>query len=1706
MRDRHTASIMMAVILLGLGSAGIARADETNSFAARVQADTAWLSSFATRQVGTEEHRAVQDALLEKVKAIPGTEVWVHEFPVVVPVYEETYLELDSGEMAGQHTIHPIWPDVARLNTTPRYGISGRFRYIGEAELADMPAQSLRGNIAVMELSAYGNYRRAFDFGAVAVILLESDEPGRSLMSGKQSLYKPRYYVPEGPLADALRSGALKEGRILCRGSWQEKQARNIYVGVKGSGAQGDKPYAVVAPYDSMSKVYGVAPGADIALDAATVLNLLRDEAADPSRSLLFGFLDAYHLNHLGMRYMAAMLSVTPDGRTRKAYTEIEQERLEAYQAALEEFQSFESADAGLAIMHDRSRAKHIRRLYKDAVGPEVLRLKQLQGELRLASQRRAEENTLVTREEILGILEEGRTWLLEHHAQELTEEDHVTLEAAAAFVEEQRLRMVEEEVAQPTGDVLADAWDAFEVGKQYAAQMLAIYTDPIRIRNRVLETVYRDGSSLQEQDVPVARMLWNRMADRIEQQHAEQLDRLNFFTPMDAIRRQIVTYFGVEGDPELTSATALVVGLDLSDCGLMVGPGLECPMNRIPGTDRRLERALRFAVRRGDIWPEGSDMRRSVNLPALSGRPSGGGWIGARPLVTSSVFSFGLQGITWLTDDADRLRPDSPLDTFDRLDWARITPQLAPSLAFLQWLFTSDDYEPDVRPVGESTANWRHGMGRVVAVSAGETVPRVPRPGFLCTFVGGGSSQSMDGIRRHNFGWTDADGALRIPLMPAKINRYVQSFDLVAVLVDEWGNLVESLSTTESMVSTRLTTTFNLGNKPGDQLPRVVTFGSTELNGPSFFDVRFLEPLQEASLLDALRGGSPKQATFSMDEHGQMWGLVEPDIRWQIILRAGATRIRMALLNALENGRELGLDLRGTFQRGFAVEETLETIPEYIAARDLYTLNEWRLTDYRSAGIESGKIDEIRKATRTELEVADGYREADDGAGLKRAASKALANEIRAYQAVKEMGMDISRGAIFLMLMLVPFSIAMERLLFAAAHVGRQIIGALAIFAGMTALLWSFHPAFRISAQPLVIVMSFAILAMSLVVISMVLKRFKASVQEFQSSLAEGSGANMGRGGVLGSAVFLGIANMRKRKVRTFLTGSTIVLVTFALLCFSSASSYIDKKDFKLEGVTAPNASVLIRRPTFGELNWHAAAAVHNLLGHYDVKVGERAWLGGGLGEITYRLHLLNPQTGEQLPVQGALGVPPVEDALSGIDRVLPNWEQFAADGGCYLPDVVAEAMEVQAGDTIVLRGVAFVVRGVFDPLVLEDDIRLLDGQRITPYDYTQQAQDWINRDSQDVIEQETSSAAAMQPTGDESEIFTPARSLIILPTAVTREFGGTLRSIGIACADTDQAVAVANELMKTIVYPAYYTNKDGGVSVVVATPLVAIPPKNLAIPLVIAALIIFTTMLNSVSERKKEIYVYTSLGLAPTHVGVLFVAEALTYGLMGAVFGYIAGQATATVLSHFDFMTGITLNYSGTAVIKTMLLVQGVVVLSAIVPAVVAGRIAAPSTEMDWKVPTPEDGVIRDMLPFTVNEQAAPGLIAFLCEYLDAHRDGVLGGFDVDQIQVLPPGTKGSVAALEARLWLEPYDMGVRQKLRILVNLPEDETCSISAEIVHEAGAEKVWWRLNKPFFSDVRRQLLGWRKLSADRILAYLEEAETLEKHVTEDRPPA
>jgi len=752
----------------------------------------------------------------------------------------------------------------------------------------------------------------------------------------------------------------------------------------------------------------------------------------------------------------------------------------------------------------------------------------------------------------------------------------------------------------------------------------------------------------------------------------------------------------------------------------------------------------------------------------------------------------------------------------------------------------------------------------------------------------------------------------------------------------------------------------------------------------------------------------------------------------------------------------------------------------------DLHTIDAYRRSVFTGAGIENRAIDALHAETGARLADAEQALADDDGAAFHRATTTALATEIRAYTALRATGDDVMRGAIFLLLLLAPFAVAMERLIFAFPKIGHRLMGSGGIFALMSALLWSFHPAFRITAQPAVIVMAFSILLLSLLVISMIMKKFEKDLEELRAGRAETSAAQTSRGGVIGSAVWLGIANMRKRKLRTALTGTTIALVTFVLLCFSSSSYYRDKRQMTLRGVESPYAGLLIHLPAMKKLSPRAGAVVKNLLGDGDV--AERYWLNRPVAG--WRVPMRNPETGQSHGARGALGLTVHELGLAIPADFLPNWEQFALGAGCYLSESAAADLALEPGETVDVCGQNLKLLGVFDGRKADTQLRMLNGQSLLPRDLSILGDAAL---SQGDMEQAFVSGGGMDLESNITPL--PGDEVVLLPASLVKSLGGELRSLAIGAESAEAAEATAFSLLKVLSFPIYYGGGDK-VQVAVTIPLLPKPPRSLMIPMIIAALIIFTTMLNSVAERKGEIHIYTSLGLAPRHVGVLFVAEAVTYGLMGSIFGYVVGQGVAKVLTHFELMGGITLNYSGSSVIMTMGVVIVVVVLSAIAPAMMASRLATPSKDMKWRVPEPQDDVIRDILPFTISKLGAKGLNAFIHEFMAAHRDGSSGNFTTDELTVLPP-TEGVVTGLRSTVWIAPYDLGVRQRVQIEIRGAEDDLCDIHIELERESGKPGNWWRLNRVFLGDMRRQLLGWRNVKPEQARELMRLADELEQ---------
>jgi hypothetical protein len=319
----------------------------------------------------------------------------------------------------------------------------------------------------------------------------------------------------------------------------------------------------------------------------------------------------------------------------------------------------------------------------------------------------------------------------------------------------------------------------------------------------------------------------------------------------------------------------------------------------------------------------------------------------------------------------------------------------------------------------------------------------------------------------------------------------------------------------------------------------------------------------------------------------------------------------------------------------------------------------------------------------------------------------------------------------------------------------------------------------------------------------------------------------------------------------------------------------------------------------------------------------------------------------------------------------------------------------------------------------------------------------------------------------------------------------GGGLMSIAIGLNDAEQVVEALDRLMprtaltlfagageRVSMYSAIGSTDVGGLS-------------DLLIPILIAGLIVMNTMLGSVYERAREIGVFNAVGLAPSHVGALFLAEAFVYAVLGVVFGYLMGQGVSHLIVRFDWLPGFELNVSSLAAVGASLLVMAVVMLSTLYPARLASRMAMPAVEMGWRIPAAIDDRITLELPFTVTGQHSLGLNMYLKEFLDAHREVAVGDFACESVELLTLNSDGKTGyRLPFTAWLVPYDLGVSQQVELRTLPTEDLSIyTLTLSLQRLSGDTSSWLRLNRTFLNVIRKQFLIWRTLGRDGQERYI-----------------
>jgi hypothetical protein len=261
--------------------------------------------------------------------------------------------------------------------------------------------------------------------------------------------------------------------------------------------------------------------------------------------------------------------------------------------------------------------------------------------------------------------------------------------------------------------------------------------------------------------------------------------------------------------------------------------------------------------------------------------------------------------------------------------------------------------------------------------------------------------------------------------------------------------------------------------------------------------------------------------------------------------------------------------------------------------------------------------------------------------------------------------------------------------------------------------------------------------------------------------------------------------------------------------------------------------------------------------------------------------------------------------------------------------------------------------------------------------------------------------------------------------------------------------------------------------------------------VPLVLICLVLLNTMMGSVFERVKEIWIYSSLGLAPIHISLMFLAEALIYSVIGGVSGFIVAMGVSKTMTLVS--PGIlNLNYASLWVVASVAWGMIATIASSVYPMYKAGKLVTPSLERAWKPSTkPKDEEWMIPLPFTYTSEIETGqMLAYIKEFLSAHLGDRAELFTVSSLNYEEEETdKEKRRTLLARVRLVPYDLGIIETVRLhFIFNEKTERWNVELDLHRESGNPDVWFRSNLVFSNTLRKQFLLWKSISEEKKEEY------------------
>ena len=892
-----------------------------------------------------------------------------------------------------------------------------------------------------------------------------------------------------------------------------------------------------------------------------------------------------------------------------------------------------------------------------------------------------------------------------------------------------------------------------------------------------------------------------------------------------------------------------------------------------------------------------------------------------------------------------------------------------------------------------------------------------------------------------------------------------------------------------------------------------LIMFAGTGTTVYNLLEPRTFRHLSKADVIDGRLEAEPLHWFMSrLDTWTSTISTVflEPGTPLKLTLSDTPLRRKLVLINAsVENPIGAGYEVEA-FPR---LHRT-----EYRVARDMWLLLGPRIENLEAHGIFNESIRSLHQQGVADLQAAEAALQARQYGRFSEASTSSWALAARVYDDVDKTQKDVLYGVLFYIALFVPFAFCLERLLFAYANIYKRIAAFCGILVLLIALIYNVHPAFQLAYSPMVVILAFLIMGLSLVVTLIIFFRFEQEIASLQPRARSAQGGEIGRWKAFVAAFLLGVSNLRRRRLRTALTCTTLVILTFTIMSFTSVKSLRHHARI-LYDVHVPYHGFLLKNAGWTDLPSEALGVVANTFAGTGT-AAPRGWLEEP--DRTRTTFVPLSAGGRVIEAQGLMGLSAAESRVSGLDTILEGgrWFTEADRFAVLLPDRMAANLGIDPrrpeGHAVSLWGMRFEVVGVFSAKKLQDR-QDLDGEPLTPVTFPREMPAEMTEEEVDALE-----------SGEDVREFqsryqhTAAELTVIVPYQTLLAAGGRLKAVAIRTDSQEAVQATAQKLVDRFGLALFSGEPDGDFLYNASDAMSYSGVPNVIVPLVISVCIVLNTMIGSVYERKREIAVYTSVGLAPSHVSFLFIAEALAFAVLSVVFGYLLAQTLAKLFSETALWSGITVNYSSLSGVAAMVLVIAVVLVSVIYPSKVAGQIAIPDVNRSWTLPPARANTLELVLPFLMTYREHVSVGGYLYDYFDGHADVAQGLFSTSDIALgfaceTAPDLAGrdddcpeekcefpECLQLTTRVWLAPFDFGIMQVADFTFKpSPEQHGfLEIHVRLTRESGESNAWYRINKGFLHRVRRQLLVWRSLDEEAKLSY----ERLLTNVREQRGPA